>query len=84
MTKMIQVNLETGNIDMDEAQAWVDEITNVYADMEVSGINISGNKVSFQTGFSGMDDTVSEDIKQKIDEYITMTETLQIKSISCV
>ena len=84
MTKMIQVNLETGNIDMDEAQAWVDEITNVYADMKVSGINISGNKVSFQTGFSGMDDTVSEDIKQKIDEYITMTETLRIKSISCV
>ncbi len=84
MTKMIQVNPETGNIDMDEAQAWVDEITNVYADMEVSGINISGNKVSFQAGFSGMDDTVSEDIKQKIDEYITMTETLQIKSISCV
>ena len=84
MTKMIQVNLETGNIDMDEAQAWVDEITNVYADMEVFGINISRNKVSFQTSFSGMDDTVSEDIKQTIDEYITMTETLQIKSISCV
>ena len=83
MTKMIQVNLETQNGDKDEAQEWVNEIVNVYADMEVSSVNVSGNKISFQAGFSGMDDTTSDDIKQKIDEYITMTETLQIKNISC-
>ena len=80
---MIQVNLETEGINKDEAQEWVHEIANVYADMEISDVNISGNKVSFQAGLSGMDDTTSEDIRQKIDEYIAMNETLQIKNISC-
>ena len=83
MTKMIQVNLDTENVDKNEAQEWVHEIVNVYADMEVSNVNISGNKVSFQAGLSGMDDTTSEDIRQKIDEYIAMNEMLQIKNISC-
>ena len=80
---MIQVNLDAENVDNNEAQEWVNEIVNVYADMEVSNVNISGNKVSFQAGLSGMDDTTSDDIRQKIDEYVTMTETLQIKNISC-
>ena len=84
MTKLIQVKLETEGIDKHEAQEWVHEIANVYADMEVSDVNISGKKISFQAGLSGMDDTTSEDIKQKIDEYIGMNETLQIKNISCV
>lgn len=83
MTKMIQVNLDTENVVQNEAQEWVNEIVNVYADMEISNVNISGNKVSFQAGLSGMDDTTSDDIRQKIDEYVTMTETLQIKNISC-
>ncbi len=83
MTKMIQVNLETEGTDKDEAQEWVHEIVNVYADMEVSDVSISGNTVSFQAGLSGMDDTTSEDIRQRIDEYNTMTETLQIKNMSC-
>ncbi|MBM3894965.1 MAG: hypothetical protein FJ359_00820 [Thaumarchaeota archaeon] len=83
MTKMIQVNLETDGIDKHEAQEWVHEITNVYADMEVSDVNVSGKKISFHAGFSGMDDTTSDDIRQKIDEYIAMSETFQIKNISC-
>ncbi len=83
MTKMIQVNLETEGTDKDEALEWVHEIVNVYADMEVSDVSISGNTVSFQAGLSGMDDTTSEDIRQRIDEYNTMTETLQIKNVSC-
>ena len=83
MTKMIQVNLDTENVDKNDAQEWVHEIVNVYADMEVSNVNISGNKVSFQAGLSGMDDTTSDDIRQKIDEYIAMNEMLQIKNISC-
>ena len=39
MTTMIQVNLETENVD--NAEAWVNEIANVYADMEISDISIS-------------------------------------------
>ena len=83
MTNMINVDIDTESIDQNEAQEWVNEIVNVYADMEVSGVNISGKKISFQAGLSGMDDTTADDIRQKIDEYVTMTETLPIKNISC-
>ena len=83
MTKLIQVNIETEGIDKDEAQEWAHEIANVYADMEVSDVNISGKKISFQAGLSGMDDTTSEDIQQRMEEYVTMTETFPIKNISC-
>ena len=71
MTTMIQVNLDTDNVDKEQAQEWVNEITNVYADMEVSDVNVSGNKISFKAGFSGMDDTTSGDIELKINEYQT-------------
>ena len=80
MTTMIQVNLETENVD--NAEAWVNEIANVYADMEISDISISGNKISFKAGLSGTDDTTSDDIRLKIDEYATMSDT-QLKNISC-
>ena len=80
---MIQVNLDAQNVDQNEAQEWANEIVNVYADMEVANVNVSGNKIAFQAGFSGMDDTTSEDIQQKIEEYATMTEIFQINKISC-
>ena len=80
MTTMIQVNLETENVD--NAEAWVNEIANVYADMEISDVNVSGNKISFKAGLSGMDDTTGDDIKLKIDEYATMSDA-EIKNISC-
>ncbi|WP_299292166.1 hypothetical protein [Nitrosopumilus sp.] len=83
MTKMIQVNLDVQNVDQNEAQEWANEIVNVYADMEVANVNVSGNKIAFQAGFSGMDDTTSDDIQQKIEEYATMTEIFQINKISC-
>ena len=51
--------------------------------MEVSDVNISGKKISFQAGLSGMDDTTSEDVQQRMEEYVTMTETFPIKNISC-
>ena len=81
MTTMIQVNLETENVD--NVDAWVNEIANVYADMEISDVNISGNKISFKAGLSGMDDTTSDDIKLKIDEYATMSDT-QLKNLSLI
>ena len=83
MTNMINVDIDTESLDKNEAQDWAEEIVNVYADMEVSDINVSGNKISFQAGLSGMDDTTPDDIKQKIDEYVTMTETIPVKNISC-
>ena len=83
MTKMINVNISVGNIDPKVGEEWANEIVNVYADMEVSNVNASSNSISFQAGLSGMDDTTAEDIKMKIDEYLTMNEAFQVQNISC-
>ena len=83
MTKMINVNISVGNIDPKEGEEWANEIVNVYADMEISNINTTSNSISFQAGLSGMDDTTPDDIKQKIDEYLTMNEAFSVQNISC-
>ena len=82
MTKMLTVNIETGGVNENEAKDWVTELTNVYADMEIEDVNVSGNKISFTAGYSGMDDTEPDDIKMKIDEYLTMNEAFEAKSVS--
>ncbi|MFY9965764.1 MAG: hypothetical protein WBL44_08120 [Nitrososphaeraceae archaeon] len=82
MTKMLTVNIETGGVNENEAKEWVTELTNVYADMEIEEVNVSGNKISFKAGFSGMEDTEPEDVKMKIDEYLTMNEAFEAKSVS--
>ena len=82
MTKMLTVNIETGGVNENEAKDWVTELTNVYADMEIEDVNVSGNNISFKAGYSGMDDTEPDDIKMKIDEYLTMNEAFEAKSVS--
>jgi len=82
MTKMLSVNIDTSGVDSGEAQEWVNELANVYADMEIADVNVSGNKISFKAGFSGMDDTEPDDIKMKIEEYLTMNEAFQVKDLS--
>jgi hypothetical protein len=82
MTKMLTVNIETGGVNENEAKEWVTELTNVYGDMEIEDVNVSGNKISFKAGYSGMDDTEPEDVKMKIDEYLTMNEAFEAKSVS--
>ena len=79
---MFNVNIDAEGFDANEAQEWVNEMGNVYADMEVSDVNISGNKISFKAGFSGMDDTTEDDIRMKLDEYMIMHELFQAKNIS--
>ncbi|MFL6396569.1 MAG: hypothetical protein ACJ706_05370 [Nitrososphaeraceae archaeon] len=76
------MNIDTSGVDSTEAQEWVNELGNVYADMEVEDVNISGNKISFKAGFSGMDDTEPDDIKMKIEEYLTMNEAFEVKDLS--
>lgn len=82
MTKMLSVNIETSGVDSNEAKDWVNELANVYADMQISEVNVSGNKISFKAGFSGMDDTEPDDIKMRMDEYLTMNEAFKAKSIN--
>ena len=82
MTKMLNVNIETNGIDQQEAQDWVSELANVYADMEIEDVKVSGNNISFKAGLSGMEDTESDDVKMKIEEYLSMNEAFEVKNIS--
>jgi len=82
VTKMLNVTIDTSGVAQNEAQEWVNELVNVYADMEVEDVNVSGNKISFKAGSSGMDDTEPEDIKTKLQEYLTMNEAFQANSIN--
>jgi hypothetical protein len=82
MTKMLNVNIDTSGVDQKEAEEWVNELANVYADMEIEGVNVSGNKITFKAGFQGMDDTEPDDVKMKIEEYLTMNEAFQASNVS--
>lgn len=79
---MFNVNIDTEGFDANEAKEWVNELANVYADMEVSDVNVSGNKISFKSGLSSMDDTTTDDIRMKLDEYIAMQELFKVKNIA--
>jgi len=79
---MLNVTIDTNGVNQEEASAWAQELANVYADMEIDNIKVSGNKISFSAGFSGMDDTQPEDIKMRLDEYLTMNEAFQTKSVN--
>lgn len=79
---MCKVAIETNGLNQDEGKAWVDELGNIYADMEIENVSVSGNKITFDAGFSGMDDTQPDDIKMRLDEYLTMNEAFQTKSIN--
>jgi hypothetical protein len=79
---MCKVAIETNGVNQEEGKAWVDELGNIYADMEIENVSVSGNKISFDAGFSGMEDTQPDDIKMRLDEYLTMNEAFQTKSIN--
>ncbi len=74
MTKMMKVQLDVANVNTDQTKYWVDEIANQYADLVVEDVNISGNQVAFNIGSPSMDDLTSDDIKFRIEEYLTMNE----------
>ena len=82
MTKMYNVTIETNGLDQQEAQDWVAELANVYADMEVTNVSVSGNKISFSSGLSGMEDTEPDDIKMKVEEYLAMNEPFHANNIT--
>ena len=81
MTKMYNVTVETTGVDANEAKEWANELANVYADMSVLDVNVSGGKISFKAGMTGMDDTEPDDIRMKLDEYLVMHEAFSVKKI---
>jgi hypothetical protein len=80
---MISVNIETNGYCASDPKDWANEISNVYADVELADLSVSGNMILFKMGFSGMDDTSPEDVKMKIEEYLTMNEAFEARNISC-
>ncbi|WP_100183018.1 hypothetical protein [Candidatus Nitrosotenuis aquarius] len=83
MTKTFSLEIETSGINSTDAADWANEMTNVYADVEVSDVKISGNKISCKIGLAGIDDTTPDDIKMKVEEYLTMNEAFTATKISC-
>ena len=81
MTKMYNVTVETTGVDANVAKEWANELANVYADMSVSDVNVSGGKISFKAGMTGMEDTEPDDIRMKLDEYLVMHEAFSVKKI---
>jgi hypothetical protein len=83
MTKMISVKIETNGYGISDPKDWANELSHVYADVEISDLSVSGNMILFKMGFSGMDDTSPEDVSRKIKEYLTMNEAFEARNISC-
>jgi hypothetical protein len=79
---MLNVTIDASGVNQDEGKAWVDELANIYADMEIDNVKVSGDKISFDAGFSGMEDTQPDDIKMRLDEYLTMNEAFTAKSVA--
>jgi hypothetical protein len=79
---MLTVNIDTSGVDANEAREWVNELANIYADMQIDDVNVSGSKISFKAGLQGMDDTEPDDLKMKIEEYLTMNEAFQASNIN--
>jgi hypothetical protein len=52
-----------------EAQEWINELANVYADMIIQDVRVDGNKVSFKAGFSGSEN-VPPEMKARIEEML--------------
>ena len=82
MTKMLNVTINTDGTDQEKGKTWAEELANVYADMEISDVKVSGDSISFKAGFSGMDDTEADDIQMKIEEYASMNEAFKVKNLS--
>ena len=74
---MMTVTMDTTDINVNEAREWVDELQMVCANLEIKDVNISGNKISFEAGISGMEDTEPVDISTRINEYLTTNEAFE-------
>lgn len=81
-TKMLPVMFDSANVNKQDAEEWVNGLTNVYADIEVRDVNVSENKFSFKAGFSGRSDTKPNEIGIRIEEYLTTNDSVLINNIS--
>ena len=70
--KPLKVEWEVSDVKTEEAEYYVNEITNQYADLVIQNANIGANKISFEIGSPSMDDLTVEDIAQRLKEFLEM------------
>ncbi len=71
--KAVKVELDVSNVsNIDQARAYIEEIAHQYADLTVTNINVTSNKITFDVGSPGMEDLSPSDIKFRIEEFINM------------
>ena len=70
--KPLKVEMKVSNMNQGEVHYWINEIANQYADLVVSNVNTGSDKISFDIGSPSMEDLKAEDIRFRIEEYLTM------------
>ena len=70
--KPLKVEMKVSDVNKDQVHYWVNEIANQYADLVVTNVNTGSDKISFDIGSPSMSDLTAEDIKFRMDEYLTM------------
>jgi hypothetical protein len=82
---MYVVKIDITGVDTNVAREWVNELANVYADMDIEDVDVSGNKISFRAGLDGvseLDDDAPRDIGFRVKEYLNMNESFQTTKVS--
>ena len=72
--KPVRVEMDVSDVKTDETKYFVNEIANQYADLVLSNVNITSDKITFDIGSPSMEDLTAKDIKFRIEEYLTMNE----------
>lgn len=71
--KAMRVELDVSNVtSIDQARAYIEEIQHQYADLTVTNINVTANRITFDVGSPGMEDISPSDIKFRIEEFLNM------------
>ncbi|MFQ5940348.1 MAG: hypothetical protein ACE5KA_01435 [Nitrososphaerales archaeon] len=70
--KAIRIELQVSDVKATDARYWVNELTNQYADLVVTDVEIKPDKVAFKVGSPSMEDLTAADVKFRINEYLTM------------
>ena len=66
------MQLQVSDVKVAETRYWINELTNQYADLVVTNVEIKPDRITFNIGSPSMDDLTADDIKFRIDEYLTM------------
>ena len=70
--KPVKVEMNVANVNKGQVHYWINEIANQYADLVITNVNTGSDKISFDIGSPSMEDLTAQDIKFRIEEYLTM------------